>query len=125
MSNDREKRQKKRPPLPEWLAVRLDIPPDLLEGGVRIELRGRASVTVHGCCGIAEYRPERILLSLPDGAVAVHGQRLICTSYLAGAVGIDGQIDGVAFCGMDGKEPDRRAHADGDDAAEDDWEDCK
>ena len=85
-----------RRPLPEWLAVRLDLPPDLLEGGFRAELRGRSSLTVHGVRRIAVYTPERIVLTVKGGGVTVAGQRLICTSYLAGAVGIDGHIDSLS-----------------------------
>ena len=84
-----------RTPLPEWLAVRLDLPPDLFAGGFRAELRGRHSLTVHGVRRIALYTPERITLTVKGGDVTVAGQRLICTSYLAGAVGIDGHIDSL------------------------------
>ena len=92
-----------RRPLPEWLAVRLDVPPDLLAGGFRVELRGRSSATVHGCLRIGTYTPERITLTVRGGAVTVCGQRLECTSYLAGAVGIDGQIEGILLKNDDGE----------------------
>lgn len=87
----------RRVPLPEWLAVHLDIPPDLLENGLRAELRGREALTVHGCRAIAGYEPTLIRLRLHDGELIVRGQRLVCTSYLAGAVGINGHIDSIGF----------------------------
>ena len=43
---DAEPNQRRR--LPEWLAVRLDLPPDILSGGMRAELRGRNLLTVQG-----------------------------------------------------------------------------
>lgn len=87
---------KDKRPLPEWLAVRLDLPPDLFDGGFRAELRGRSSLTVHGVRRIAVYTPERIVLAVKGGNVTIAGQRLVCTSYLAGAVGIDGHIDSLS-----------------------------
>lgn len=84
-------------PLPEWLAVRLDIPPDLFTGGMRLEMRGRQSLTVHGCRRILAYGPECMRLALKDATLTVRGSRLICTSYLGGAVGIDGQVDALCF----------------------------
>lgn len=81
-----------RRPLPEWLAVRLDIPSDMLEGGFRLDMRGRHTLTVHGCRRILDYTPGLIRLSLGAYNLSVQGERLVCTSYLAGAVGIEGCI---------------------------------
>lgn len=93
----RDGRGEPRRPLPEWLAVRLDLPPDILTGGMRIELRGRNLLTVFGCRRILTYTPTCIRLEMKNVVLAVHGQRLGCTSYLAGAVGMDGQIDQLCF----------------------------
>jgi sporulation protein YqfC len=87
-----------RPTLPEWLAVKLDMPADLLDGGIRLDLRGRNTLTVHGCTGILEYAPGEIRLALGKCILAVGGERLVCTSYLAGAVGIEGCICSIRFC---------------------------
>jgi sporulation protein YqfC len=90
-----------RPTLSEWLAVKLDIPADALGGGLRLDLRGRNTLTVHGCTAILDFSPETIRLSLGECALEVCGQRLICTSYLAGAVGIEGLICAIRF--LDGE----------------------
>ena len=37
-------------------------------------------------------------LALRDATLTVSGRRLICTAYLAGAVGIEGYICAVTFC---------------------------
>lgn len=87
-----------RPSLAEWLAVRMDVPADALGSGLRLDMWGRNSLTVHGCTRILDFSPEAICLCLEEGTLTVGGQRLICTSYLAGAVGIEGRICSITFC---------------------------
>ena len=84
-------------PIPEWLAVKLDFPPDVLQGGMLVDVRGRHSVAVHGCRRILYYGSEAIHLGMKDCVVRITGARLVCTSYLAGAVGVEGRIDSVCF----------------------------
>ena len=107
MSDGRKKRENmteasrgcaERRPLPEWLAVKLDFPPDMFEGGLRLELRGRNSLLVHGCRRILQYAPEEMRLKMKGCVLCIKGQRLICHSYLAGAVGIEGKIEDICFC---------------------------
>ena len=87
-----------RPSLAEWLAVRMDVPADALGSGLRLDMWGRNTLTVHGCTRILEFSPEAICLRLEEGTLTVGGERLICTSYLAGAVGIEGRIRSITFC---------------------------
>ena len=94
-----------RCPLPEWLAVHLDVPADLFGGGLRLDLRGRHTLTVHGCCRILDFTPTEIRLALQESVLSVVGVRLVCTSYLAGAVSIDGRIDGIRFEDGEGERP--------------------
>jgi sporulation protein YqfC len=91
-----------RPSLLERLAVQFDVPADILDGGIRLDMRGRNTLTVHGCTRILDFSPCEIRLSLRDCILIVVGERLICTSYLAGAVGIEGLIHSVCF--GDGEE---------------------
>lgn len=104
MSQDKRKKTKDfaRPSAAEWLAVHLDIPPDVWAEGLRLELRGRHALTVHGCRRILAYHPEEIRLWVKEAVLCVRGERLICTSYLAGAVGIDGRVDALTFEPEDG-----------------------
>ncbi|MBE6559014.1 MAG: hypothetical protein E7661_08435 [Ruminococcaceae bacterium] len=88
-------------PVPEWLAVKLDFPPDVLSGGMRIELRGRHSMLVHGCRRILHYTSEEMRLALQNCVLCITGQRLVCHSFLAGAVGVDGLIQGICFLDED------------------------
>ena len=87
-----------RPSLSEWLAVKLDIPADLSERGLRLDMRGRHTLTVHGCQRILDFTPCEVRLAVKDATLTVSGRRLICTAYLAGAVGIEGYICGITFC---------------------------
>lgn len=87
-----------RPSLTEWLAVKLDIPADISGDGLRLDMRGRHTLTVHGCRKILDFNPDEVRLALKDSVLTVRGKRLICTAYLAGAVGIEGYICGIAFC---------------------------
>ena len=84
--------------LPEWLAVKLDIPADITGDGLRLDMRGRHTLTVHGCRKILDFTPCEVRLALRDATLTVSGRRLICTAYLAGAVGIEGYICAVTFC---------------------------
>ena len=92
MSKDKSKRG-----FSDWMIKRLDIPADVMCGGLRAELRGRHSLTVHGCERIAEYTNERISLSVHGAILTVNGENLECNSYLAGAVGINGWINSITF----------------------------
>lgn len=86
-----------RCPLPEWLATRLDIPPDVWTGGMRVEIRGRNSAVVHGCQRILSYRPDQVCLQMKTCRLSVKGKRLCCVAYLAGAVELNGEIDSVDY----------------------------
>ena len=92
------KENDRRPTLPEWLAVKLDIPADVTGDGLRLDMRGRHTLMVHGCRKILDFTPCEVRLALRDATLTVSGRRLICTAYLAGAVGIEGYICAVTFC---------------------------
>lgn len=85
------------PTLAEWLAVKLDVPADVLEGGIRLDMRGRHTLTVHGCKRILDVSPCEIRLSLGSYSLIVCGRRLICTAYLGDAVGIEGCMTALRF----------------------------
>ena len=87
--------------LRERLCTALDISPDLLPGGFSVDLRGRNQVSISGGGRILLYTPERVSIRVPSGRVTVTGKRLRCVSYLAGAVDIQGHIDGVLLEDME------------------------
>ncbi len=92
-----------RRPLGERVAAFLDIPADLHDG-IRLDLRGRQTLTVHGCRRIVDFTPASIRLSLGEDCVEITGDGLICTAYLSGAVGIEGRVDGIRFLTGEGQE---------------------
>ena len=94
---EKEQNREGRESVRERIWRALDLLPDVFPGESLVEIRGRGLMSVSGCRGILDYTPERIRLSLKHGSLLVEGERLVCTSYLAEAVGIDGRILGVRF----------------------------
>ena len=82
----------------EWLEKRFDITPDLLDG-VRIEIRGQNKLLLQGCRRILKYGEEEMLLDLGKTRLRVSGERLWCTSFISGALGVGGRIRAVSFEG--------------------------
>lgn len=82
----------------EWLERKFDISPDLLDG-VRIEMRGQNKLVLQGCRKILKYGEEEMLLDLGKTRLRVCGQRLWCTSFISGALGVGGHICSVSFEG--------------------------
>lgn len=95
MSKKQEKGEKRS--LAERFGTFLDVPADLLCGGCYLELHGQSELRMQGCRGILIYTDEEIVLRLRRGAVRVRGRRLVCTSYHAGAVEIEGWICAIDF----------------------------
>lgn len=83
--------------LRRWLVDSLDIPADVIEGGFRVDLRGRSQLVVHGCKKILDYSPIEIRLEVWKCVVCINGKGLSCNSYLSGAVGIDGRIEAITL----------------------------
>ena len=102
MSKSREKENKRG--FIEYLSVKAELPSDTLSGNLRIELRGKNSVFVGGCRRILSYSPLLIVLEVKGDKIRIKGKRLICTSYHADAVSIEGLITSVCF---DGEEDDK------------------
>ena len=63
-----------------------------------VVLRGERSVTVYGCRKILRYRADRICLSLGKRRLSIEGEGLICLSFSAGAVAMEGRIFCVRCC---------------------------
>ena len=80
----------------EWLEKKFDITPDLLDG-VRIEIRGQNRLLLQGCRKILKYGEEEMLLDLGKTRLRVCGERLWCTSFISGALGVGGHIRTVSF----------------------------
>lgn len=95
MSKSKEK--KKRRGLVEYLSVKAELPSDALVGETRIELRGRSCLFIQGCRRILKYSPCHMILEVKGDCVSVKGERLVCTSYHAGTVSVEGLICSLCF----------------------------
>ncbi len=90
-----EKREKER--LADKLRRTLELDEDILPYGYTLEVRGRSAATLRGAGKILLYTPEEIRLGVRGGEITVRGEGLICSSYSAEAVGIEGRIASVYF----------------------------
>ena len=68
-----------------------------LSSSFALEIFGNKSLTLVGCCGIAEYGLCRISLHVKDGLVIIDGRELLCDSYVNGGVRVSGRLDCVTF----------------------------
>lgn len=66
-----------------------------------VVLRDDTGAVVYGCRRILCYEEDRICLGVARRCVCVRGKGLICTSFSAGAVTIEGIIGSVRFCPAD------------------------
>ena len=83
--------------LGERLSRSLDIPPDVLPGSSLITIHGRSALTLSGSSSIILYTPEEIRLSTKRGALSVKGKALVCISYNAAEITVEGRINSVSF----------------------------
>ncbi len=83
--------------LRERLCHSFDISPDIFPRGTHIELRGRCSLTLHGCGIIKVYNSREVCFASAEGDICISGDRLCCSSYRRGVAVIDGRIDSVSF----------------------------
>lgn len=60
-------------------------------------VRGDRLVTVYGCKKILRYAPEEVLFSLGGRRVLIYGSGLVCISFTAGSVTVEGTLAGVCF----------------------------
>ena len=97
MTKRENDRGAERKALRERLCQALDLAPDCFSGECLVEMRGRYAVTVRGGGRIQLYTPEEIRIALGRGSLCVVGERLVCSSYYVGAVGIEGLIGGIFF----------------------------
>lgn len=83
--------------LREKLEQDLDVPSDVLCGGLLFELRGRGCAAVGGCRKILAYSPDRIVIKTSRDVLVISGKRLTCLTYCAGEVTVMGEIGKIEF----------------------------
>lgn len=74
---------------------------DICGGRDVLTLRGRCELTVCGCRRILLYSEERIKLLMHEYILVISGRELFCPSFKAGAVRVDGVIEGVSLEGAE------------------------
>ena len=97
MSAEENKIHKEKRGFLELLASKAELPSDVLGNGVRIELRGRNTLFMQGCRRILKYSPSEMIMSARKEDVIIEGERLICSTYHAGTVTIEGEILSLRF----------------------------
>ena len=93
----KDKKDGSRQSLAEKINKTLDIPAEALPSGTLISITGRSSVFFEGKIKILLYSPENIRISLGKETVCIFGKRLVCTSYSARTLTVDGYILSVSF----------------------------
>ena len=97
-----------KPRFSERVCRALDIEPDALPNSSLVEIRGRSAVSISGGGKILTYTDEEIRVALKKGAIAVNGRHLVCASFSAGRMRIEGRIKSVRFEELDTLSP--KAH---------------
>lgn len=75
---------------------------DLLRGDTAV-LRGTHGAVIYGCRKILFYAPHAICFCTVTDRICVYGDALICTSFTAGSVTVEGRIVGLRYCHADCK----------------------
>lgn len=83
--------------LRERICAALELPADILPGGIYAEIRGRGSITVRGGGAILKYTDSEVRLSLSGGELVISGKSLCCRAFSIGAVTVTGRIGEVRF----------------------------
>jgi len=87
--------QQRRRSLGERLVSLLELPGDAVLDVPRAVLIGSMELVVENHRGLLEYRPERVVLRLPDGTMTVDGADLRIGFLSPEQVVIRGRIDGL------------------------------
>ena len=88
----------------EFLSSKAVLPSDLLCDGFRLEIRGRNQIFISGCRRIIKYSPNEMIMAIKGFSVSVQGQRLVCSTYHAGTISIDGFVTDVVFIDAEGND---------------------
>ena len=83
----------------EYLAVKAELPSDVVAGGFRVEMRGRNTLFLHGCRRILKYSPQEMVMVAKGITVSVTGERLVCSTFHNGTVTVDGLLCGLRLEG--------------------------
>ena len=78
-------------------AAGLELPPDLINGGVRLTLLGQEWLEIINHRGIIIYQSETITISLKHGRLILSGSNLSLAQLNEEQITIEGHIDSLSF----------------------------
>ena len=88
---------RKRRGLGEDIADRLDLPGEALLGSAKLTLTANRRALVENHCGILEYGPEHIQISVKRGKIVLRGSDLRLTAMKKGELLICGKLQSVEW----------------------------
>ena len=90
---------KKKAKIIERICRVIDVLPESISKAPMIELHGRSLLKIRDGGRILLYTKEKIKIALPHSkeVITVTGSELSCAYYNLGAVGIEGNIDGIFY----------------------------
>jgi len=94
--------QQRQRGLRERLINLLELPGDAVLDVPRTILIGSMELVVENHRGLLEYRPDRVVLRLPDGKMAIDGEDLRIGFLSPDQVVLLGRIDGLRYAPLEG-----------------------
>lgn len=89
--------QQRRNGLRERLVSLLELPGDVVLDVVRATLIGNMELVLENHRGLVEYRPDRVVLNLPDGRMAIDGEELRIGYLSPDQLVLLGKISGLRY----------------------------
>lgn len=83
--------------LRQKVASLLELPDDVMMDVAHISLVGDMELSIENHRGIVEYKPERVVLVVPNGQVRIEGTDLAIATISPDQVLIRGQIRSIAY----------------------------
>ena len=63
----------------------------------QIEIMGNSRLTVEGCLGVEEYRPETVKLKFKSFSLRIFGENLVLSNHHGGSLMVGGRFSGLDF----------------------------
>ena len=63
----------------------------------QIEIMGNSRLTVEGCLGVEEYRPETVKLKFKSFSLRIFGENLVLSNLDGGSLMVGGRFSGLDF----------------------------
>lgn len=94
--------RQRRSSLRERLAALLELPGDVVLDVPRATLIGSAELVLENHRGLVEYRPDRVVLNVPEGRMTIDGDELRIGYLSPDQVVLHGRISGLRYAPPEG-----------------------